>query len=143
MYKYVTNVGAHSIGVGHCNLFSNRLYNFTGKGDQDPSLDSTYAAVLKTQCKPGDRTTTVELDPGSSQKFDNHFYTMLNQKKGLFQSDAALVTNKVSSNAVQKLLKGNDFFTEFGQSMKRMGAIEVLTGTAGEIRKQCRVINSN
>ncbi|KAM5564188.1 peroxidase 27 [Rosa sericea] len=136
--------GAHSIGVGHCNLFSNRLYNFTGKGDQDPSLDSTYAALLKTQCQgPRDTTTAVEIDPGSFQKFDNHYYTNLKQNKGLFQSDAALLTNKVSSNAVQKLLKANDFFTEFGQSMKRMGAIGVLTGTSGQIRKQCGVVNSN
>ncbi|KAL6208266.1 hypothetical protein ACLB2K_019217 [Fragaria x ananassa] len=136
--------GAHSIGVGHCNLFSKRLYNFTGKGDQDPSMDSTYAALLKTQCQgPGDRTKTVELDPGSFQNFDNSFYTILKQKKGLFLSDAALLTNKVSSNAVQKLLKGNDFFTEFGQSMKRMGAIEVLTGTSGQTRKQCGFVNSN
>lgn len=107
-------------------------------------MDSTYAALLKTQCQgPRDTTTAVELDPGSFQKFDNHYYTNLKQNKGLFQSDAALLTNKVSSNAVQKLLKANDFFTEFGQSMKRMGAIGVLTGTSGQIRKQCGVVNSN
>lgn len=136
------NVGGHSIGVGHCNLFSNRLYNFTGKGDQDPSLDSTYAALLKTQCKgPSDRTTVVEIDPGSFQNFDNHYYTNLRQNKGLFQSDAALLTNNFASNTVQKLLKKNDFLTEFGQSMKRMGAIGVLTGTSGQIRTKCGVVN--
>ncbi|GKV12029.1 hypothetical protein SLEP1_g23235 [Rubroshorea leprosula] len=49
-----------AIGVGLCNAFSNRLYNFTGKGDQDPSLNPTYAAFLKTKCKSlSDNTTFV------------------------------------------------------------------------------------
>ncbi|KAG6768649.1 hypothetical protein POTOM_027576 [Populus tomentosa] len=39
--------GGHTIGIGHCTLISNRLYNFTGKGDTDPSLDPRYAAQLK------------------------------------------------------------------------------------------------
>ncbi|KAL4291880.1 hypothetical protein GQ457_14G013990 [Hibiscus cannabinus] len=32
--------GAHTIGVSHCGAISRRLYNFTGKGDADPSLDA-------------------------------------------------------------------------------------------------------
>ena len=73
MYACIANVGGHTIGVGHCNAFSSRLYNFTGKGDQDPSLDPTYAAFLKTKCKSlSDNTTTVEMDPGSSTKFDSN-----------------------------------------------------------------------
>ncbi|KAK6278670.1 hypothetical protein POUND7_018937, partial [Theobroma cacao] len=41
--------GAHTIGVSHCGAFSRRLYNFTGKGDADPSLDRTYAIFLRKQ----------------------------------------------------------------------------------------------
>ncbi|WVY98403.1 hypothetical protein V8G54_030554 [Vigna mungo] len=135
--------GAHTIGVGHCNLFSNRLYNYTGKGDQDPSLDDSYAAFLKTKCQSlSDTTTTVEMDPGSSTNFDNHYYTNLRQKRGLFQSDAALLTLRASANMALELLDSAEFFTEFGQSMKRMGNIGVLTGSAGEIRNKCSVVNS-
>lgn len=81
------------------------------------------------------------MDPGSSDDFDNNYFVILNQNKGLFQSDAALLTNKGARNIAKELTNRAKFFTEFAQSMKRMGAIEVLTGTAGEIRKQCSVIN--
>lgn len=136
-------VGAHTIGVGHCIVISNRLYNFTGKGDQDPSLDPAYAKLLKTKCpNPNDFTTTVEMDPGSFQNFDSNYYTILLRNKGLFQSDAALLTNRQARNTVKALVSRTNFFIQFAQSMKRMGAIEVLTGTAGEIRKQCWKVNS-
>ncbi|XVF66307.1 hypothetical protein PTKIN_Ptkin10aG0024700 [Pterospermum kingtungense] len=135
--------GGHTIGVGHCNFFSNRLYNFTGKGDADPSLNSAYAAFLKTKCQSlSDNTTIVEMDPGSSLSFDNNYFSNLKQNKGLFQSDAALLTDQGSSNIVDELLNSKNFFSEFKQSVEKMGTIEVLTGSSGEIRKRCNVINS-
>ncbi|XP_027164811.1 peroxidase 24-like [Coffea eugenioides] len=130
--------GAHTIGVGHCNMFRKRLYNFTGKVDADPSLNSTYAAFLRTKCESlSDNTTTVEMDPGISVASDNHYFSNLKHQQGLFQSDAALLTDRGASNIVDEMLTAGKFFTEFGQSMKRMGAIGVLTGNAGEIRKKC------
>ncbi|XP_061371978.1 peroxidase 3-like isoform X2 [Gastrolobium bilobum] len=143
VHDLVVLSGAHTIGIGHCSSFSNRLYNFTGKGDQDPSLNTTYAAFLKTKCQSlSDTTTTVEMDPGSSTNFDSDYYPNLLQKKGLFQSDAALLTKDESTDIAKELVKQNKFFTEFAQSMKRMGAIQVLTGSAGEIRIKCSVVNS-
>ncbi|MBA0562015.1 hypothetical protein Golob_007104 [Gossypium lobatum] len=137
-----SNAGGHTIGVGHCNAFSNRLYNFTGNGDKDPSLNATYATSLKTQCQSlSDNTTFVVMDPGSGLTFDNNYYVTLKQNKGLFQSDAALLTNKSSSDVVDKLLDSKEFFKEFAKSMEKMGAIGVLTGNAGEIRKKCYVVN--
>ncbi|XP_024022655.1 peroxidase 24 [Morus notabilis] len=143
VHDLVVLSGGHSIGVGHCNFFSNRLYNYTGKGDADPSLNATYAAFLSTECRSlSDNTTTVEVDPGSSGSFDNHYFKILKLHQGLFQSDAALLTDKGASNVVDELQMNSDkFFTEFGRSIKRMGAIEVLTGSQGEIRKKCNVVN--
>ncbi|XP_021906783.1 peroxidase 3-like [Carica papaya] len=142
VHDLVVLSGGHTIGVSHCAGFTNRLFNFTGKGDQDPTLDPKYAAFLKTKCRnPSDTTTVVDMDPKSAEDFDSHYYKILLQNKGLFQSDAALLTNKGSKNIVNELLNQEKFFTEFAQSMKRMGAVEVLAGTAGEIRKKCNVIN--
>ncbi|KAL3727467.1 hypothetical protein ACJRO7_032229 [Eucalyptus globulus] len=136
--------GAHTIGVAHCGIISNRLYNFTGKGDADPSLNAAYAASLRTQCpNPANPAKTVDMDPQSSLSFDSHYFDILTENKGLFQSDAALLTNRGAAKVVQRLRSPAKFFAEFGKSMKKMGDIEVLTGTAGEIRKQCRVVNQS
>ena len=73
----------------HCSLFivSNRLYNFTGTGDQDPALDSEYAANLKpNKCKNiNDNTTKVEMEPGSRNTFDLSYYTLVLKRRGLFE----------------------------------------------------------
>ncbi|XP_015881084.2 peroxidase 3 [Ziziphus jujuba] len=139
--------GAHTIGVSHCSSFSNRLYNFTGVGDQDPSLDSEYAANLKAKkCKsPNDNTTIVEMDPGSHRTFDLSYFTLLLKRRGLFQSDAALTTNSFTQSFIEQLVQGSvvpDFFVEFAKSMEKMGRINVKTGSEGEIRKVCALVNS-
>ncbi|RZC46270.1 hypothetical protein C5167_039210 [Papaver somniferum] len=138
--------GAHTIGVSHCNpSFSNRLYNFTGKGDQDPSLDSEYATNLKARkCRTiTDNTTLAEMDPGSFKTFDLSYYKLLVKRRGLFHSDAALITDATSKSFVTQLLQGSlsNFFTEFAASMEKMGQIGVMTGSTGEIRKICSATN--
>ncbi|CAL9200243.1 unnamed protein product [Musa hybrid cultivar] len=133
--------GAHTIGVGHCNLFAERLYNFTGKGDSDPSLDPAYAAFLRTKCSPTDNTTTVIMDPGSGLKFDSHYYVNLKQNKGLFQSDAVLLTDGAASKVVDAMVDFGAFIAAFRKSITKMGDVGVLTGKEGEIRKHCRFVN--
>ncbi|XP_057967230.1 peroxidase 3-like [Malania oleifera] len=138
--------GAHTIGIAHCSSFSNRLYNFTGVGDEDPALDSEYAANLKAKkCKTAtDNSTIVEMDPGSFRTFDLSYYGLLLKRRGLFQSDAALTTNSNSTALVKQLLQGSlaNFYTEFARAMEKMGRVEVKTGSTGEIRKHCALVNS-
>ncbi|XP_010240935.1 PREDICTED: peroxidase 27-like [Nelumbo nucifera] len=135
--------GGHTIGNSHCPSFTNRLYNFTGKGDTDTSLDSNYIPKLKSKCKPGDVTTIVEMVPGSFKTFDADYYTLVAKRRGLFQSDAALLTDSDTRAYVklQASTHGSTFFQDFGVSMVNMGNIGVLTGSAGEIRKHCAFVN--
>ncbi|KAI3792792.1 hypothetical protein L2E82_06683 [Cichorium intybus] len=138
----VTLSGAHTIGTSRCVLVARRLYNFTGKGDADPSLNVTYAESLRKICpNPQIPTTTLEMDPNSSLSFDSDYYRALNQHKGLFVSDAALLTNPQSAQITEVLQNEKVFFARFARSMVRMGAIDVLTDGQGEVRKNCRVIN--
>lgn len=136
-------IGGHTIGTSHCPSFTNRLYNFTGKGDTDPSLDPNYIAKLKSKCKPGDQTTLAEMDPGSYKTFDEGYYTLVAKRRGLFQSDSALLADGETRAYVklQATTHGSTFFKDFGVSMVKMGRIGVLTGTAGQIRKVCTKIN--
>lgn len=136
--------GAHTIGVSHCSTISTRLYNFTGKGDQDPDLDNEYAKNLKTfKCKNiNDQTTLIEMDPGSRNTFDLGYFKQVVKRRGLFQSDAALLKSSTTRSILAQHLQSNEkFFTEFGRSMEKMGRINVKIGTEGEIRKHCAFIN--
>ncbi|OIT33855.1 PREDICTED: peroxidase 27-like [Nicotiana attenuata] len=127
--------GGHTIGTSHCFAFTNRMYNFTGNGDADPTMDPNYIARLKLKCSPTDVTTLVEMDPGSFKTFDEKYYTLVAKRRGLFQSDSALLDDIETKAYVkrQALTHGKTFFKDFGKSMVKMGKIGVLTGQAGEI----------
>jgi peroxidase len=137
--------GAHTIGVSHCSSFSNRLFNFTGVGDQDPSLDSEYADNLKSRrcLSIADNTTKVEMDPGSRNTFDLSYYRLVLKRRGLFESDAALTMNPAALAQVKRFAGGSEqeFFAEFSNSMEKMGRIGVKTGSDGEIRRTCAFVN--
>ncbi|XP_057455803.1 peroxidase 3-like [Lotus japonicus] len=137
--------GAHTIGISHCSTISTRLYNFTGKGGQDPDLDSEYATNLKTfKCKNiNDQKTLIEMDPGSRNTFDLGYYKQVLKRRGLFESDAALLNSSVTRSIItQQLRSTQKFFLGFAKSMEKMGRINVLTGTKGEIRKHCALVNN-
>ncbi|XP_034701397.1 peroxidase 27-like [Vitis riparia] len=135
--------GGHTIGISHCSSFTNRLYNFTGKGDTDPSMDPNYVIQLKKKCRPGDVTTIVEMDPGSFKTFDGDYYTMVAKRRGLFQSDAALLDDVQTRKYVKlhSFSHGKRFGKDFAASMVKMGKVGVLTGKVGGIRKYCAFVN--
>ncbi|XP_068661438.1 peroxidase 24-like [Aristolochia californica] len=135
--------GAHTIGEAHCAAFQKRLFNLTGKGDVDRTLDSNFAKSLRKICpNPSNPATTVDMDLGSGDTFDSNYYVNLLKNKALFHSDAALLQNNRAAKLARKLTNQKNFFNMFAKSIRKMGDIELLTGTAGEIRKKCSVVNS-
>ncbi|KAL5226068.1 hypothetical protein ABZP36_012707 [Zizania latifolia] len=136
--------GAHTIGVGHCNNFGARLFNFTGAAapSADPTLNAAYATQLRSTCgSPSNNATTVPMDPGSAARFDAHYFVNLKLGRGLFQSDAALLTDRRAAALVHSLTCQDYFLQEFKNAVRKMGRVGVLTGDQGEIRKNCRVVN--
>ncbi|XP_024025072.1 peroxidase 27 [Morus notabilis] len=136
--------GGHTIGTSRCSAFGNRLYNFTGKGDTDPTLDPEYIEQLKLKCKTGDQNSHVEMDPGSFKIFDVNYYTLISKRRGLFQSDAALLDDAETRAYVlshANTYGTSSFFKDFRVSMVNMGKIGALTGTEGEVRKVCTKVN--
>ncbi|KAL6880357.1 hypothetical protein ACP4OV_011922 [Aristida adscensionis] len=140
--------GGHTLGTAHCNLFSDRLYNFTGGNslaDVDPALDAAYLARLRSRCRSlADNTTLAEMDAGSFLSFDAGYYRLVAKRRGLFHSDAALLDDPYTRAYVQRQATGRfagDFFRDFADSMVKMSSIGVLTGAQGEIRKKCYLVN--
>ncbi|PKA48903.1 Peroxidase 5 [Apostasia shenzhenica] len=142
----VTLSGAHTIGVSHCSSFTNRLYNFSSTSQTDPTLSPAYARLLQSVCpanSSASANTTVFMDLITPTKLDNAYYVGLQLSLGLFTSDQALLTEANLSAAVRANARHpGGWENRFKKAMVKMGNIQVLTGKQGEIRKNCRVINS-
>ncbi|PKU82569.1 Peroxidase 1 [Dendrobium catenatum] len=120
--------GAHTIGTSHCSSFSSRLYNATGKGDTDPTLDKNYVPRLKSKCKPNDQKTLVEMDPGSFKTFDVGYFKQVSKRRSLFLSDEALLHDSETRSYVERqaMASPDEFFRDFAASMVKMGRLERL-----------------
>ncbi|KAL2348644.1 hypothetical protein Fmac_002644 [Flemingia macrophylla] len=131
--------GGHTLGFSHCSSFRNRLHHFNATHDVDPSLNPSIEAKLKSICplKSQAKNAGTSMDP-SSTTFDNTYYKLVLQQKGLFSSDQALLDNPDTKNLVKKFATSKKaFFDAFAKSMIKMGSIN----GGQEVRKNCRVIN--
>ncbi|PIA55872.1 hypothetical protein AQUCO_00700296v1 [Aquilegia coerulea] len=138
--------GSHTIGNSRCTSFRQRLYNQSGNGQPDYSLDRSYAAQLRKNCpRSGGDQNLFFLDFVSPTKFDNFYFKNILASKGLLSSDQILLTkSSASMDLVKKYAENNElFFEQFAKSMVKMGNITPLTGSRGEIRKTCRKINKS
>ena len=139
------NTGGHTVGVAHCSIFQDRLYNFQNTGRPDPTMDLWLVKSLRLQCpqnSTGSSVVNLDQNPLSSSIVDNSFYRQILAHRGVLQIDQELALDALTSSTVSAIARGFDFSSRFGEAMVKLGAVEVLTGTAGEIRKSCRAINS-
>ncbi|KAB1227935.1 Peroxidase N [Morella rubra] len=138
--------GGHTIGLARCVTFTNRLFNFSGTGAADSTMDTSMASDLENLCPVnGDGNETTALDRNSTDSFDNHYFQNLLNGKGLLSSDQLLFSN--STTIIKTLVQSYSatsalFFADFASSMIKMGNITPLTGSSGQIRNNCRVVNS-
>ncbi|XP_031122249.1 lignin-forming anionic peroxidase-like [Ipomoea triloba] len=137
--------GAHTFGRASCAVFVHRLYNFSGTGNPDPTIDATYLETLRGICPEGGNGGTVaNLDPSTPNGFDSNYFTNLQNNQGLLQTDQELFSTAGADTVAIVNRFGNsqsEFFDSFAQSMIRMGNISPLTGNQGEIRTNCRRVN--
>lgn len=137
--------GAHTIGVAHCLSFKYRLYNFSNLSDFDPTLNQHFVQKLKALCPVHTNPSSdpeVSLDSSTPNKFDNTYYLNLEKGHGLLQSDQALFLDAQTSKSIKSNAEiGLSWFSKFIDGMVKMSMIEVKTGNAGEIRKNCHFVN--
>lgn len=133
--------GSHSIGQGRCFSIMFRLYNQSGSGEPDPELNPDYRVRLDKLCPlGGDENVTGDLD-ATPRVFDNQYFRDLVARRGFLNSDQTLYTSMETREHVRVFSEDQEeFFEAFVEGMIKMGNLQ--SGRPGEIRQNCRVVNS-
>ncbi|CAM0910347.1 unnamed protein product [Alopecurus aequalis] len=129
--------GAHTIGLARCSTFRDHIYN-------DANVDTSFAWQQRKTCPPsGGDSNLAPMDVQTPRVFDTAYYQNLMARRGLLHSDQELF-NGGSQDALVRQYSADPalFRNDFVTAMIKMGNIKPLTGTAGQIRKNCRVVNS-
>lgn len=130
--------GAHTIGQSRCVQFRARIYNET-------NIDASFAKTRQGNCPRTNGTGDNNLAPLDLQTptvFDNNYFKNLIGKKGLLHSDQQLFNGGSTDSIVSTYSNSPSAFTsDFVSAMIKMGDIQPLTGSQGEIRKNCRRVN--
>ncbi|GJN19426.1 hypothetical protein PR202_gb06704 [Eleusine coracana subsp. coracana] len=134
--------GAHTVGAARCRNFRARIYNAA-----DDIIDPAFAARLRATCSAAASDATdgnlAPLDEQTPLDFDNAFYQDLVARRGLLHSDQQLFAGGLQDALVLLYSASSSlFFADFADAMVRLGSVgPPLTGTDGEIRANCRVVN--
>ncbi|GAB4833196.1 hypothetical protein Ancab_031440 [Ancistrocladus abbreviatus] len=128
--------GAHTIGIARCVNYRSRIYN-------DTNINPTYAASLRKNCPiKGGGNHSAPLEFHNDTSFDNYYYKDLLNLEGLLHSDQELYNGGCTDSLVRAYSKDiSKFFEDFGKCMIKMGNMRPLTGSEGQIRKNCRKVN--
>ncbi|CAO2037845.1 unnamed protein product [Urochloa humidicola] len=132
--------GAHTIGYAQCKNFRDHIYNGS-------NIDAAFATLQQGGCPAAQGSGDSDLAPLDEQSelaFDNAYYADLVARRVLLRSDQVLFSGGSQDALVQTYsADGLLFFADFAAAMVKLGNISPLTGTTGEIRANCRVVNSS
>ncbi|QCE01046.1 peroxidase [Vigna unguiculata] len=132
--------GAHTIGKARCATYGSRIYT-------EKNIDSLFAKARQKNCPSNSNGTPKDnnvapLDFKTPNHFDNSYYKNLINKKGLLHSDQVLFDGGSTDSLVTAYSNNQKAFeSDFVTAMIKMGNIKPLTGSNGEIRRQCRSPN--
>ncbi|KAG5255172.1 lignin-forming anionic peroxidase [Salix suchowensis] len=131
--------GSHSIGQARCVTFRARIH------DNSSDIDAGFASTRRRSCPStsGDGNNNLApLDLVTPNCLDNNYFRNLIQRRGLLQSDQVLFSGQSTDSIVTEYSRNPSLFSsDFAAAMLRMGDIEPLTGSQGEIRRVCSVVN--
>ncbi|PWA86603.1 peroxidase 20 [Artemisia annua] len=142
--------GSHTIGKAQCKSFRQRIYDYDDSEKNSyhhHRNDNEFQRVLKSICpKSGKDNALAPLDIATPLRFDNHYFQNIKQGLGLLISDNVLISEDIEGEIRDLVWEfasdEKKFFGMFADSLIKMGNIRVLTGQQGEIRKNCRFINT-
>ncbi|CAK8539558.1 unnamed protein product [Lathyrus sativus] len=146
--------GSHTIGRARCVSFRQRIYETKQEYHYSYGYDydrykryTTFRRILGSICPVKGRDNKfAPLDFQTPKRFDNHYFINILEGKGLLGSDNVLISQDMDGKIREQVwgYASNEklFFASFAKSMIKMGNINVLTGNAGEIRRNCRFVNT-
>ncbi|KAH9698625.1 peroxidase 5 [Citrus sinensis] len=120
-----------------CAFFRDRIYS------NQSNIDAGFASTRRRQCPAnGGDSNLSPLDLVTPNSFDNNYFKNLIQKKGLLASDQVLFSGGSTDSIVDEYSKNpSKFKSDFAAAMIKMADISPLTGSAGEIRRVCNLVN--
>nr|CAB3461409.1 unnamed protein product [Digitaria exilis] len=107
-----------------------------------------YCQFTRENCTAGQPAGSLEnLDRVTPNVFDNKYYGTLLHGQAQLPSDQVMLSDPAAPATTAPIVNRfasnqKDFFGNFVTSMIKMGNISPLTGRDGEIRKNCRRVNS-
>ncbi|KAF6162252.1 hypothetical protein GIB67_008381 [Kingdonia uniflora] len=144
-----TLLGAHTLGSTRCRYIRDRLYDFNGTKKPDPNMALSFVKKMMKKCPPktkkgqSDPLVLLNPDTGAKNVFSNSYYSRVLSNKAVLNIDQQLLLGSDTNTITTEFFQGfEDFRKSWTLSMNRMGSIGVLTGTSGEIRRDCRFINT-
>lgn len=127
--------GAHTVGQAQCQNFRARIYN-------DTNIDAAFAASRRAGCSASGGGGLAPLDVSTPNGFDNAYYGDLVAQRGLLHSDQELFNGGSTDDQVRCYAANPaQFRSDFPAAMVRMGGIGALTGSSGQVRRNCRSVN--
>ncbi|KAM7263690.1 hypothetical protein ACFE04_001373 [Oxalis oulophora] len=129
--------GGHTLGKSQCRNFRTRIYN-------DTDILPSYAKSLRKSCPStaGDGDLNLANLDATPNQFDGSYFTNILKKKALIHSDQVLINSRSTASLVKTYSYNSRIFAnDFRRSMIKMGDIGVLTGTQGQVRRNCRLVN--
>nr|CAB3477077.1 unnamed protein product [Digitaria exilis] len=109
---------------------------------EDMVVLSGAHTVGRSFCNSFTTPITTAMDPGTPNVLDNNYYKLLPRGMGLFFSDNQLRVDTQMAALVAAFAANETLWKEkFAAAMVKMGRIQVQTGTCGEVRLNCSVVN--
>ncbi|WCJ37052.1 Peroxidase superfamily protein [Euphorbia peplus] len=160
----VSLLGGHNVGKINCEFMRGRLYNFSGTGKPDQTMDSDFVNQIRLSCQENKKTIDNDELPApmtsrimkksterklfshfqsisipSGEAFDAHFYRNLVRGRGLLFADQQLMADERTARIVRIYASddGTIFRRDFAKAMVMMSNLGVLTGNLGQVRTKC------
>jgi peroxidase len=129
-------IGGHTLGATSCFFVNKRIY------PADAYIDPGFASQLQGTCPANMDVNKFVFFDQSVTTFDNNYFVMVQQKKGVLFSDSILYFDSSSQGIVDTFAADqNAFFNAFVDSMVTLGRLSLKTAANGEIRKNCFAAN--